>query len=172
MLWVNRNFNKNKKNDLNKNYLNRKKTNFNSNKLSKQGSLLNLNSNYLYNNIIKNKYFPNVNSIDMNNSPIKKIFELNDINSNKKELKHNRSNFFTINSSKNLIQVHSARNIHKKNSNSKIKKMLNQNTFSHFSQKRNKVMIKTKASRKIKSGFKKSNYNLYLGGYNKYNFNN
>ena len=171
MLWINNNLKINNSNKVNPN---RKNNNINKNKFNRHGSLLNLNSNNLYNNNIriKNKNFPCINSIDMNNSPIKRIFELNDINSNKKELKYNRSNFNTINSTKNLIQVQSARNIHNKANNSKIKKMLNQNTFSPFSQKRNRNIIQTKTNSLIKNAFKKSNYNLNSNGLNKFNFNN
>ena len=171
MLWINNNL---KKNNSNKGNSNRKNNNINKNKFNRHGSLLNLNSNNIYNNNIriKNKNFPCINSIDMNNSPIKRIFELNDINSNKKELKYNKSNFNTINSTKNLIKVQSARSIHKKTNNSNIKKMLNQNTFSPFPQKRNRNIIKTKTNSLIKNVFKKSNYNLYANRFNKFNFNN
>ena len=173
MLWINNNL---KKNNSNKGNTNRKNNNLNKNKFNRHGSLLNLNSNNIYNNNIriKNKNFPCINSIDMNNSPIKRIFELKDINSNKKELKYNRSNFNTINSTKNLIQVQSARNIHKKVNNSKNKKILSQYTFSTFSQKqnKNKNIIQTKTNSLIKNVFKKSNYNLYANELHKFNLNN
>ena len=169
--WINKNYkNKNKNNSSTKFNLNKSKSNIKKNKFIRQGSLLNLNSNNIYNNIIiKNNNFPCVNSINMSNSPIKKIFELNDINSNKKQLKYNRSNFNTINSSKYLVQVQSARSIHKKTNNSKNKKMLSQNTFSPFSPKKNKNTIKTKTSSLFKNRFKKPSKNLFSIGYNKYN---
>ena len=145
LFWIHKNFKniKPKKNHYN---VNTKNLNKSKNKLIRHESLLNINgSNFYNNNQIKNKNFPCINSINMNNSPIKKIFELNEINSNLRQLKSNRSNFNTINSTINLNKVQSAKNIHNKNKMSKIHKLLNQNpTFTPFSSQRNKVSSKPK----------------------------
>ena len=182
MLWIQKNLKNNKlkkshyNNNANNNYINKNK-----NKFSRHESLLNINNSNFYNNnnIIKNKNFPCINSINMSNSPIKKIFELNAINTNSRQIKSNRSNFNTINSTSTLNKVQSAKNIHSKNKVSKIHKMLNQNpTFTPFSYQRTKNISKPKKSSLIKKRFdskimskKKTNKDLFGNGYNHFNFN-
>ena len=181
LFWIHKNLKniKPKKNHYNNAIT--KNLNKSKNKLIRHESLLNINgSNYYNNNQIKNKNFPSINSININNSPIKKIFELNEINSNLRQLKSNRSNFNTINSTINLNKVQSAKNIHNKNKISKIHKLLNQNpTFTPFSSQRNKINSKPKNSIIIKKRFdstkglnkKKTTKILFSNGYNNYNMN-
>ena len=184
MFWIHKNFksSKPKKNHYNNaNNINKNKNIINKNKFSRHESLLNINSSNFYNNnTIKNKNFPCINSINIGNSPIKKIFELNAINSNLKQLKPNRSNFNTINCTSTLNKVQSVKNIHNKHKISKIQKMLHQNpTFTPFSYQRNKNSSKIKKNNLIKKKFdnvkvmnkKKSTKDLFGHGYNKYNLN-
>ena len=156
MFWIHKNFKsiKAKKNHYNSN-TNKINSNRTKNKLIRHESLLNINgSNFYNNNPIKNNNFPCINSININNSPIKKMFELNDINTNSRQIKSNRSNFNTINSIITLNKVQSAKNIHNKNKMSKIHKMLNQNpTFTPFSYQRNKFNSKPKKASLIKKRF-------------------
>ena len=182
MFWIQKNLKSNKlkkahyNSNTNNNYLNKNKIKF-----IRHESLLNINNSNFYNNnnIIKNKNFPCINSINMSNSPIKKIFELNVINTNSKQIKPNRSNFNTINSTSNLNKVQSAKNIHSKNKISKIHKMLNQNpTFTPFSYQRSKNISKPKKNNLVKKRFdskamikKKTNKDLIGNGYNNFNFN-
>jgi len=190
MFWIHKNFknNKNKKNhynnnnNQNNNNINKNKNILTKNKFSRHESLLNINnSNYHYNNnTIKNKNFPCINSINMSNSPIKKIFELNAINSNSRQLKQNKSNFNTINSTSTINKVQSVKNIHNKTKMSKIHKLLNQNpSFAPFSYQRNKNNSKSKKNISIKKRFdstkgmnkKKSTKELFSNRYNNYNLN-
>ena len=183
ILWINKNYksNKTKHHYFNFNNNNSNNNNINKNKFNRHDSLLNLKNNINFNNIydnniIKNKNFPCVNSINMSNSPFKRLFELNSINSNIKQLKSSRSNFYTINSTFNFNKVQSAKKIHNKNKNSKIQKILNQNpAFSPFSYRENKNnSIKAKKSRLINTNSKnknKSKKNLLDSGYNKFNLN-
>jgi serine/threonine protein kinase len=185
MFWIHKSFknNKQKKNQYNNdntNNINKNKNN--KNKISRHESLSNINSsNYYNNNPIKNKNFPcinSINSINMGSSPIKRIFELNAINSNLRQLKSNRSNYNTINSTTTINKVQSVKNIHNKNS--KIYKMLNQNpTFTPFSYQRNKNNSKIKKNNLIKKKFDntkvmnkmKSTKDMFGNGYSKYNLN-
>ena len=187
MFWIHKNFKSSKPkktyyNNNNGNNINKNKNNMNKNKFSRHESLLNINNSNYYNNnnTIKNKNFPCINSINIANSPIKKMFELNSINSNIRQLKSNRSNYNTINSTITLNKVQSVKNIHNKNKISKIQKMLNQHpTFTPFSYQRNKTNSKIKKNNLIKKKFdnvkvmnkKKSNKDLFSNGYNKYNLN-
>ena len=185
MFWIHKNFKsiKTKKNHYNSN-TNKINSNRSKNKLIRHESLLNINgSNFYNNNPIKKKNFPCINSINVNNSPIRKMFELNDISTNTRQIKSIRSNFNTINSTITLNKVQSAKNIHSKNKMSKIHKMLNQNpTFTPFSYQRNKFNSKPKKGSLIKKRFdstkgnskKKSNKIIFGTGYNGYNlhFNN
>ena len=181
LFWIHKNFKNIKPKKSHYNNANNKNLNKSKNKLIRHESLLNINgSNFYNNNQIKNKNFPCINSINMNNSPFKKIFELNEINSNLRQLKSNRSNFNTINSTINLNKVQSAKNIHNKNKMSKIHKLLNQNpTFTPFSSQRNKINSKPKKSSLIKKRFdskkgmnkKKTTKILFSNGYNDYNMN-
>ncbi len=182
MFWIHKNYKsiKTKKNYYNSN-TNKINSIKNKNKLIRHESLLNINGSNFYNNNnnnLKNKNFPCINSINVNHSPIKKMFELNDINTNSRQIKSNRSNFNTINSTITLNKVQSAKNIHNKNKMSKIHKMLNQNpTFTPFSYQRNKINSKPKKGSLIKKRFdstkrmpkKKNNKNLFGNGYNGYN---
>ena len=181
MFWIHKNYKsiKTKKNYYNSN-TNKINSIKNKNKLIRHESLLNINGSNFYNNNnnLKNKNFPCINSINVNHSPIKKMFELNDINTNSRQIKSNRSNFNTINSTITLNKVQSAKNIHNKNKMSKIHKMLNQNpTFTPFSYQRNKINSKPKKGSLIKKRFdstkrmpkKKPNKNLFGNGYNGYN---
>ena len=190
MFWIHKNFRASKpkkshynnNNNTNTNNTNKNK-NIVKNKFTRHESLLNINSsNYYYNNPIINKNFPSINSINMSNSPIKKIFELNSINSNSRQLNPNKSNFNTINSTTNLNKVKSVKNIHNKNKISKIQKMLklNQNpSFTPFSYQRNKNNSKSKKKISIKKRFdsskamikKNSNKELFSNGNNNYNIN-
>ena len=185
MFWIHKSFKntkakKNLYNNDNTINTNKNKNKNNKNKFSRHESLLNINSsNYYNNNTIKNKNFPCINSINMGSSPIKRIFELNAINSNLRQLKSNRSNYNTINSTTTINKVQSVKNIHNKNS--KIHKMLNQNpTFTPFSSQRNKnSSSRIKKNNLIKKKFDngkvmnkmKSTKDMLGNGYSKYNLN-
>ena len=144
---------------LHKNYKNSKAKKFKNNtinknssvkvKFSRHDSFLYINNdNYNYgknNDPIKNKNFPCINSINISNSPIKKIIELNSINLNSRQIKSNRSNFNTINSMNTIAKVQSMKSIYSKHKISKLQRILSQKTtFSGFSHQNNKSSSKLK----------------------------
>ena len=161
MSWIHKNFKKEKNKKINinnyNNYNKNKTNNINKNKYSRHDSLLNIkNSNYYISNsnnnaILKNKNFPSINNININlsNSPIKKIIELNAINPNSRQIKSNRSNFNTINLMTSMTKTQSMKNIYNKKRISKLQKMLSQKqTFSGFSSRQRKTKISKKLSAK------------------------
>ena len=173
MSLIHKNFKNGKNKKLNYNNYNSSITNKNGGsnrnkkKFSRHDSLMNINNNNYYNNIngiFKNKNFPNVNSINISNSPIKKIIELNSINPNSKHLKSNRSNFNTVNLMTSITKTQSMRNIYNNKRINKYQKMLSQKqTFSVFSNRLKKSKMNKKLS--AKNLF---NSDLYISPTNNY----